>query len=771
MSRRLSRACVAAFAVASLLCPAARADVFGPISLVSQGAVGATPPQQAEYAHDTAISADGRYLAFDGSIGGVSGVWRRDLTTGALQQVAGGDAELPSLSADGRYVSFTTNEGQGLARITYGLTGQAPSSAPGTQEAVNVYVRDMAREPQAGEAFALASAANGPGEPARALAYQASEPTKYGATATGRTAISADGSEVAFVTTAASSLAGPTTPPLQVAVRYLRSGETKLVSRCFLACEAASEPAVGSSESGEAYGAAYPGQSSAFAPPPAYGEYGNSPPPGASISADGSTVAWIGENIGQQAPLLAHEHRRADYAEPLWRRIQPGSETPTERVTGGSDPSDPACVASGETALPPNPPPSDPCQGPFVVTEQPHVGGILASAGGPTGDFVPRLSGDGYTVAFVSQAPLVALGEDFGRDKTGQPSDLYLADMHPGLTRDQALRPLTELSGGEGANIAATAPIFDFELAAGGEQLAFVTRRTQFPLGSPAYVSPPAGEAGMNELFEVDLQDDTLTRVTHGYPAASEASEHLHEPKAAGQDPYIDEGDGALSPALSREGSLLAFSSTASNLVFGDANGPPLGLSGRLDGSDAFVVARTAFAPLPTSQYISPAPAVSIAPTWQLGVDALQRPDGSVVLYVNAPGAGALSASAQSAIPVRIGGRPARGARARARGRRAGRASRGGRAERLGLVRRTVAAGGEILTGGGEEPVVLVLRPKPPYAALAARPGGLPAVVTVSFSAPSQPVLRQVVSVSFLTRAGRARRASHRHRSGGRGRR
>ncbi len=622
MRPRVLLVIVWALAAPLLAASPASADIFGPISLVSEGALGAGEPQQAEYAHDTAISEDGRYVVFDGSIGGVTGVWRRDLQTGALQQVAGGDAELPSVSEDGRYVSFTSNEGASLSAITFGLSGERPAQATGSKEVVNVYVRDMSRQPGEAGSFILVSAANGPGEPIAPLIYQTSEPQKYGAAATGRSAISADGSEVAFVTTAVSDLAGPNTPALQVAVRYLDTNETKLVSRC-LKCETGVEPAVGSSEDGEAYGAVYPGLTDAFASPPPYGEYSASPPPGASISADGSTVAWIGEDVGLQAPMLSAEHHSAHYTEPLWRRVEPGSETPTERVTGGSDPANPACIASGETSLPGNPPPSDPCQGPFYVEEQSTVTGILTSSGGQFGDFVPRLSRDGYTVAFISEAPLVSRGENYGRMRSGQPSDLYMADMRPGLTREEALTPLTELAGGEGANIAATAPIFDFDISADGEHLAFSTRRTRFILGSPALVSPPAGEPGLNELFDIDLEDSTLTRVTHGYGGLEEPAEHPHRPRAAGEEPYEDAGDGALSPALSADGSILAFSSTASNLAYGDANAPPAEQAGPLDGSDAFVVEHVSFAPLQTPQYVSPAPQVALEPTWRLGVTAL----------------------------------------------------------------------------------------------------------------------------------------------------
>ena len=116
----------------------------------------------------------------------------------------------------------------------------------------------------------------------------------------------------------------------------------------------------------------------------------------------------MGEDIGQQAALLSEETRNPDYTEPLWRRIQPGSETITERVTGGSDPANPACVASGEGSLPASPSPVRSLPGPVRRGRTRVIpAGIINENGGQTGDFVPRLSADGYLVAFVSQAPLV----------------------------------------------------------------------------------------------------------------------------------------------------------------------------------------------------------------------------------------------------------------------------------------------------------------------------------------------------------------------------
>ena len=126
---------VIACAVLAPLCTGgapALGDVFGPISLVSQGSVpGASFVQQANSANDVAVSANGRYVAFDGSFAGHSGVFRRDLLSGEVASVAEGDAALPSISADGRYVSFTT---------TARLDAENDHNA-----APDVYVRDMDR--------------------------------------------------------------------------------------------------------------------------------------------------------------------------------------------------------------------------------------------------------------------------------------------------------------------------------------------------------------------------------------------------------------------------------------------------------------------------------------------------------------------------------------------------------------------------------------------------------------------------------------------------
>ena len=700
----------AASLVATLsLAGSAHADVFGPISLASENSV-----QQADYAHDPAISGNGRYVAFDGSFGGVTGVWRRDLQTGTVEQVAGTDAELPSISADGRYVSFTTT-----ARLTAGDGNEGP----------DVYVRDMqvhsvspcTAAGSEGEApalcsFTLASAVDGSEE---ALSYQASsEPASYGSIAGGRYALSADGRKVAFITTAVSDLLGarppeaPTTPALQVAVRDLDAHSTQLVS-------------VDGAQGAVSGGAVY--EPGAVAPPFRTIEgYGASAASGASISADGTTVAWLAANVGEQAPLLAAELLPPAYTEPLWRRIADGPAAATRRVTGGSDPLNPACVAGGETSLAGEPSLGDPCQGPFGTLVEKASPGTWS---GGLGDVVPRLSGDGYTVAFLANAPLVAFGANFGRSENH--SDLYVADMHPGLSRVQALRPLTELASGQSSDLATNAPIVDLGISPDGERVAFTTKRTVFPIGAPAYVSAPAAVPGLSELFVIDLADETLTRVTQGF--AGGAGEHPHVTRPTGEDPYLLPADGALSPSFTSDGNTVAFSSTAANLAYGDGNTPPLGHENKIfDGADAFVVSRLVFPSVAPEQHISPAPSTpAIVPAWLLGATASARRDGSVLLEVAVPAAGSLRASAVGSVLQRVTIAAAGLVRTRAV-----------------LRQRTVAKRVSTTTGAGL--VALRLKLTAHYAALARSRRGLPAGLTITFTAAGHAPLRQSLEVRFV---------------------
>jgi WD40-like Beta Propeller Repeat len=719
----------------------ARADVFGPIALASASTVpGFGANQQAVYAHDSAISGNGRYVVFDGSYAGHPGVWLRDLQTGAVEAVAAEDpndpaisapdASRPSISEDGRFVSFTTTA--------------ALDPVDDANNAPDVYVRDMdvaagqPCEPGPGSpqpcAFTLVSAVDGANTGLTYEQIAEGGEKNFGSVAAGRSAISANGREVAFVTSAISNLAGSGTPALQVVVRYLDSDHTELVS-------VADEPATGSplpgqpvsGFQGETYGAVFTGGGGAaprFSAPEAY------PTPlaiGASISGDGTTVAWMGVNVAKQARVLPAEALTPGYAEPLWRRIGDGPSAPIRRITGGSDPANPLCAASGEQVLPEAPSAADPCQGPFYGAQMGRSFGIITS--GEFVDPVPQLSRDGYAVAFLADAPLVALGNGFGTNELH--TDLYLANMHEGLTRTQALRPLSELASGDQNDVAEDSPIEDIGISPDGSHVAFTTKRTIFPLGSPAFVSAPAGEPGMLELFSIDLADDTLTRVSDGFDGGP--SEHPHTEGVANEDPYTLIGDGALSPSFSDDGDTLAFSSTASNLVFGDGNTPPLKISS-VDGSDAFLVTRVLFDPLPTPQSISAAPAApALDGSWRLGVTARSRADGTVLLYVSLPGAGTVKASARSTVRVRV--------------KRRGRVS-------TNLATRSVATTKKASRASGGALVTLTLKLAPRYRSLAGKRPGLPGAVSVTFTAARRPTLHASVRVSFLHTAKRPKKTA-----------
>jgi hypothetical protein len=733
----------------------ARADVFGPIGLVS-----GDPIQQADWAHDPAMSADGRFVVFDAAIGGINGVWRRELATGALEEVAGGDAALPSVSADGRYVSFTTNQGGHLPAFTDGRQHYSTK----TGESPNVYVRDMSLGPQQPGAFQIVSARSGSNEALRYV-LPPSEPNSaegFGSVAAGRTAISADGTKVAFVTTTVSNLTSypqpeleelengetprPRTPAFQVAVRDLQTGTTQLVSvrRDPATGLAAIDPETGSPEP-------VPDQDETHGAVDAEGRlpifraearaYARTERIGASISADGSTVAWMGQAIGEQVASLPGEPAQYNWTEPLWRRIADGELAPTRKVTGGVDPESPACAASGEQSLPPSPVPGDPCQGPFETRRtnetSPTDAGVWT--GEPEDDSVPRLSGDGYTVAFLARAPLFGFnGQEGGH------SELFLADMRPGLTRMQALRPLTRFASQNQESVATTAAITDVAISQNASsarhtgQVAFTTARTVFPLGSPSYVSTRAASPGLNELYDADLGNDTLTRVTQSYEGGPAG--HPFRPDKAREDPYIVFGpvDGALGPAFDAAGTKIAFSSTASNLVFGDNNTPPGGTKGLEDGADVFLVDRLTFSARAPEQTISPLPPNPAAEApWSLGVTAQSLKNGRVRLYLLLPGAGTLRATATGPVPLRRS--PGRGA-----------------ARKAAAVRTLASKAAAATLGGGLRTLDLSLASR--YSALARRKGGVAANVVVSFSAAGHPRLQSRVRVKFVASRKAARK-------------
>lgn len=700
----------------------AHADLFGAIGLASVRPVqtGSTAiTEQADSASEPAISGDGRYVAFVGSFGGMQGIWRRDLESDVVEQVAPGAARRPSISADGRYVSFTT-----AARL-------APEDDD--NGAPDVYRRDMGRACQTSggaclacaeqqdaaelEAcpFVLVSAVDGGSVGATySYAHPETEEGRFGSLASARSAMSSDGHLVVFETGAESNLLGGATPSEEILVRNLETHQTSLVSSEYdpqTAIDTGTAVPV-SRVGNESVGAAYPA--------PAFGGAGFG---GASISADGSTVAWLGQSIALQARMLPGEYVSYDALsnEPLWRRIVDGPSTPTRRVTGGSDPENPICAASAESQLPGNPSLLDPCQGPFALFN--HLAGDYLLA--PSGvNFVPQLSANGDEVAFLASGREVASGQEFA--ETDLDDDLYVSNMREGLSRVEATQRLTAI-GAEISDVERAAKIVDVTVSPDGSEVAFTTVRTQFPLGTPSYVSPTAPRAGIAEVYDADLADGTLTRVTHGTAGEATPSEQAGNPGEAG---------GAAAPSFADNGNTLSFSSSAYNLVYGDGNG----------ASDVFVVDRLVFAGGVPAQFVSNPPGPpALAPARRLSATAVVHSDGTVVLSVVIPEAGQLAAAARGSVPVMV--RAARAVRASSASRRQGRVLR--------VLRVRTVAGARARFSTLTDPVQkLTLVLAPPYRALAARSSGLYTAIALSFTAAGHPTLRTNLHVTFRRRAG-----------------
>jgi hypothetical protein len=594
VSGRLRIALVAAALLATLGAGRAAAEP-GPIELASANGV-----EQADLAVTPALSADGGFLAFVGQIGGFVGLFRKDLRSGEVLPVftrpladQRGPEEValePSISADGRYVSFTTRE----------QIDPADDVEAGT---FDVYVADMSEDPVT---YELASAldgcdprAPGPHEPC-GLSY--AEPN--GSVASGRVSLSGDGREVAFVTASPSNLTGPRdateTPPFQVAVRNLETARTTLVS-------VERDPLTGAMEEGvPVQGGAVLGERTRL---------------GASLSSDGSTVSWIGIEISRQAAIPADEAaavREQDeatmpYDDPLWRRVpQDGAAPPpiSRVASGGAFPS--LLSGSNQEAL-------SLCNGVSAI-------GWDLSQGAPAA--VPALSADGDEVALI-----------------GEPSgyvDAYLVNMVGGaqpraLTRavpapeNNACKADPTTAG----NVAATAgAITSVAISAGGDRIAFTTDRQQYPLSPPTLIGAPPLRVGLPELYLIDLREGTMERLTHGFAGGSgEPSLLIGEPLAKGTQL------GADSVSFDAGGETLAFASTASNLVADDGNG--------VGGRDAFLVADPRDRLRPGSTTISSPPAaIATRSRWALTARASSLPDGDVRVAASVPGAGSLRASA-----------------------------------------------------------------------------------------------------------------------------
>jgi hypothetical protein len=365
------------------------------------------------------------------------GIFRYDRQAGQLQLVASGNlvvgegkeagkilvrgAENPSVSAEGRYVAFSSAQ------------QLVPSAQATHTENAQVYERDMDVAPGQPGAYTLVSAQNGGEAPAVFDDSSITSPTPGGDPGTQlwpNTAISANGRYVLFRTDEVpSSLpegSTPTTPPGQLFVRDLQAKTTTLVTR--------------KTAGGPAGGAEGP----------------------ATLSADGSTVAWVGEAAPSQTVFLPGEDLDESIPYYLWRRWQE-PDSATRRVTGIAEPE---CNPVEHIEL--NPAAEGPCYGPLSFPES-----DLASIN----ETAPGLSADGYKVAFLAGSEL--------RPGNTKPDalDLFTTDMESPHTPKNSTSEITlavKNVQGDGSS-----SITSLAFSSDGTHIAFVSQRNVFVLPEP----------------------------------------------------------------------------------------------------------------------------------------------------------------------------------------------------------------------------------------------------------------------------------------------
>lgn len=190
------------------------ADIFvknmqtGEMIRVSTAANGTQANGNSDYG--ATISGNGRYVAFvstatnlvDSDTNGIADIFVKNLQTQAITRVstssAGGQANATSggasLSADGRYVAFTSDASNLVAGDTNGIA--------------DVFIKDM----QTGQITRVSTAAD---------SSQAVSPNSYGS---GGAVLSADGTKVAFTSYANNLVTGDTNNDADVFVKDLNTG-------------------------------------------------------------------------------------------------------------------------------------------------------------------------------------------------------------------------------------------------------------------------------------------------------------------------------------------------------------------------------------------------------------------------------------------------------------------------------------------------------------------------------------------------------------------
>ena len=156
-----------------------------------------------------------------------------------------------------------------------------------------------------------------------------------------------------------------------------------------------------------------------------------------------------------------------------------------------------------------------------------------------------------------------------------------------------------------------------------------------------------------------------------------------------------------------------------------------------------FVTSEIASPPVAGVQTIGPAPADPLAPQpWEILASAAPGPHGTVLVYVNVPGAGRLTASARAEVPATVMV-IAKAAKGNGKGKDKGRH----REKRTILAARTVASAKA--SPGGAAVITLRLTSASAYRALVASHDGLYATIALSFHANGKPTLTKELQATF----------------------
>jgi WD40-like Beta Propeller Repeat len=468
-----------------------------------------------------AMSRDGRYVVFrtesldllgpspDPNIPYTQGLVRKDLLTGALEPIGPpGTGGSPSISADGRYVLFEST------------TQLVPGD---TNTRSDVYVRDMTRAVTDAGAYELVSSLDGPEQaPVYATGGSRAGQRGFGLSSDGRTAV--------FWTEGQSNLpagGNATTPRAQVFVRYLDRDGTRLVTRD------KADPTL-------------PGT-----PVPPSGGDPASAAPNPALSGNGTAVAWLDTNPVRQVRYLNGEPTvgAAAGAAFLWRDLTGGLAASARRLTGISDPDDPACPADfayveSETA-------TGPCYGPFTTSDAQQLSSVAAT------NQPLSISDDGRRVAFISPAHRRPFNPAFDR------GGAYVVDMTPGLSRKQGTREPVSLSKA----LYELRPIQAVDLSGDGRHLIISSKSNTFDGPRPIGVFQ-TGELTATNVFVVDLGAGSIERATRGFDG-SDYLGTLVDPLAGG----IHNDTLVANLSASDDASTIAFDAADGNLFVGDANG------------------------------------------------------------------------------------------------------------------------------------------------------------------------------------------------------